>query len=273
MKTLPITLRIKGNFACFTRPEFHVERVSYPVITPEAARGIFDAILMKPVEKPEQEKRHNKIGFRWRVTRIGVVNKGVFFSILRNELGYGTHQEPAKAFGYNIHDKRVHAQRNSLILTGGADEDGERRPLEYLIEAVIEVAIDKRADRNSGGVFLAQKYREMFLRRARKGQCFYQPFLGCREFSVSEWSLEENPPEKIDGQPAWESFGMIFRRFDFSSVWKHWGVDAKTQRGIPRPQGGWGKKENRPAPLFFDAVAKDGWIDVPENGKEVFRDC
>ena len=82
----PICLRVKGPFACFTMPEFHVERVSYPVITPSAARGILEAILMKPVEKPDAAKRHNKVGFRWVVTRIGVVRRGTFFSILRNEI-------------------------------------------------------------------------------------------------------------------------------------------------------------------------------------------
>jgi CRISPR-associated protein Cas5d len=88
----PICLRVKGPFACFTRPEFHVERVSYPVITPSAARGILEAILMKPIEKPEAAKRANKIGFRWRILRLGIVREGVLTSILRNELGYGTHQ-------------------------------------------------------------------------------------------------------------------------------------------------------------------------------------
>ena len=82
MLSEPICLRVKGPFACFTRPEFHVERVSYPVITPSAARGILEAILMKPVEKPEDAKRGNKIGFRWRITRLGIVRKGVLVSIL-----------------------------------------------------------------------------------------------------------------------------------------------------------------------------------------------
>jgi CRISPR-associated protein Cas5d len=99
MTSDPICLRVKGPFACFTRPEFHVERVSYPIITPSAARGILEAILMKPIEKPEASKRHNKVGFRWVNTRLGIINKGTVFSILRNELGYGTHQKPENAKG------------------------------------------------------------------------------------------------------------------------------------------------------------------------------
>jgi len=119
MRSDPICLRVKGPFACFTRPEFHVERVSYPVITPSAARGVLEAILMKPIEKPEEHKRHNKIGFRWVITRLGIVHKGTMFSLLRNELGYATHQKPENAEGYDVSDCR--AQRHSLILSGGSD--------------------------------------------------------------------------------------------------------------------------------------------------------
>ena len=139
MRSEPICLRVKGPFACFTRPEFHVERVSYPVITPSAARGILEAILMKPVEKPEEAKRHNKVGFRWVITRLGVINKGTTLSILRNELRYPAHQKPEDAIGYDINADRMRAQRHSLILSGGTDGHGNRQMLDYLIEAVIEV--------------------------------------------------------------------------------------------------------------------------------------
>ena len=213
MRSEPICLRVKGPFACFTRPEFHVERVSYPVLTPSAARGILEAILMKPIEKPEPHKRHNKIGFRWVITRIGIVNKGAMFSILRNELGYGTHQPPEKATGYDINGDKIRAQRHNLIL----------KNIEYLIEAVIEVPPrtrirDERQRKPTAEWLARNKYHQMFLRRARTGQCFYHPFFGCREFSVKEWELCENSPETIDGQPESEDFGAIFADFDFSPV-------------------------------------------------------
>src|SRR6266436_1096562 len=86
-----LRIRVRGPWACFTRPEFHVERVSYPIMTPSAARGVLEAILMKPIEKPEASKRDRKIGFCWHVLRIGVVKKGTLTSILRNELGYEKH--------------------------------------------------------------------------------------------------------------------------------------------------------------------------------------
>jgi CRISPR-associated protein Cas5d len=259
MKSKPICLRVKGPFACFTRPEFHVERVSYPIITPEAARGILDAILMKPIEKPEGAKRHNKVGFRYVITRLGIVNKGMMFSILRNELGYSTHQAPEKATGYDIHAKGVRAQRHSLILSGGSDKSGNRKMLEYLIEAKMEVPFAENDGQHYSRTII-EKYYQMFLRRARKGQCFYQPFFGCREFSLAEWALEENPPTQIEGQPEREDFGVIFHKFDFSPVWKHWGDG----RDALRPTAGWDELKNQPAPQNFHAVANHGWVKIEE---------
>ncbi|MBE7504373.1 MAG: type I-C CRISPR-associated protein Cas5 [Verrucomicrobiales bacterium] len=252
----PICLRVKGPFACFTRPEFHVERVSYPVIAPSAARGILEAILMKPMEKPEAAKRANKIGFRWRILRLGVVREGVLAPILRNELGYGTHQAYGGARGYDIMEAR--AQRHSLIL----------RDVEYLIEAVIEVLGTRhRESRNCTGRrpskdFLARnKYHQMFLRRAAGGQCYYQPFLGCREFSVSEWELVHDVPEVIPDARPERDFGVVFRDFDFEPVWNHWGHTVRKSR----PEVAWSEPDKRPKQLPpLRAVARHGWITVSE---------
>ena len=252
----PICLRVKGPFACFTRPEFHVERVSYPVITPSAARGILEAILMKPIEKPEARKRHNKIGFRWVVTRLGIVREGTMFSILRNELGYSKHQAPEKATGYDI--MKVRTQRHSLIL----------RDVEYLIEARIEVdATGHRLNRSAAGKrpseeFLARnKYHQMFLRRAAAGQCYYHPFLGCREFSASAWELVSESLQAIADAPTEKDYGTIFRDFDFTPVWKHWGDAPNTLR----PKSGWDDPDKRPQQFPpLRAVAHHGWITVSE---------
>lgn len=257
MRSSPLCLRVAGDFACFTRPEFHVERVSYAVITPSAARGIFEAILMKPIEKPEAHKRHNKIGFRWIITRIGIVRKGAFFSILRNELGYTSHQSPENASGYEISSNR--AQRHSLIL----------RDVEYLIEAVIEVLPENRQrgvyTKRPTAEFLARnKYYQMFLRRARAGQCFYQPFLGCREFSARKWELEETPPAKLTEHDSSEDFGMMFRDFDFEPVWNHWPSNVANNTS-PRPATGWSEPEHRPRPTHIHAKAINGWITVADS--------
>ena len=262
MLSEPICLRVKGPFACFTRPEFHVERVSYPVITPSAARGILEAILMKPIEKPEAGKRGNKMGFRWHILRLGIMRKGVLVSILRNELGYASHPAYGNTQGYDIMDQRT--QRHSLLL----------RDVEYLIEAVIEVAqVGRRTQTNAQGLrpseeFLARnKYHQMFLRRAAVGQCFYQPFLGCREFSASEWELVEPAKTKPDISIN-DDFGVVFRDFDFDPAWNHWGDVA----GKPRPTSGWNQPGKRPeAQLPLHAKAEQGWIRVNEisNGKVV----
>jgi CRISPR-associated protein Cas5d len=255
MLSQPICLRGKGPFACFTRPEFHVERVSYPVITPSAARGILEAILMKPIEKPESSKRDNKMGFRWHILRLGVVRKGVLVSILRNELGYASHPAYGNVRGYDIMDERT--QRHSLLL----------RDVEYLIEAVLEVVqTGRRPDRHGQGrrpseEFLARnKYHQMFIRRAAVGQCFYQPFLGCREFSVSEWELVE--PAKVQPDTSInDDFGVVFRDFDFRPVWQHWGDHA----GKSRPADGWNEPGKRPDALPpLRAKAEQGWIRVSE---------
>lgn len=253
-----ICLRVKGPFACFTRPEFHVERVSYPVITPSAARGILEAILMKPIEKPEAARRGNKIGFHWRIMRLGIVHEGTLVPILRNELGYGTHQAYGNIRGYDISDtKGIRSQRHSLIL----------KDVEYLIEARIEVnATGYRLSRSAVGKrpseeFLARnKYHQMFLRRAVAGQCYYQPFLGCREFSVSEWELLSESPAITDAPPK-KDYGAIFRDFDFAGVWKHWGDLPNTHR----PGNGWDDPDKRPWQLSpLRAVARHGWITVSE---------
>ncbi len=251
----PLRIRVWGPWACFTRPEFHVERVSYPVMTPSAARGVLEAILMKPIEKPEASKRDRKIGFRWRVLRIGIVKKGFLFPILRNELGYKEHNH----WGYDISDtNNVKTQRNSLILRGDEQDDGQ---LEYLIEAVIEVPnLVKRI----GDEFLVAKYRSMFERRVKAGQCFHRPYFGCREYPCNfEWAAGAEPT------PMKERFGMMFRDFDFDPIWEFWPA------GSLRPEK-WESIGNPVTPIpkkgFLAETKGDGWINVAtirqSNGKK-----
>ena len=274
MTSDPICLRVKGQFACFTRPEFHVERVSYPVITPSAARGILEAILMKPIEKPEAHKRHNKVGFRWVITRLGIVNKGTMFSILRNEIqseeGAGQNLRDGistSKIGYDISNVATdRSQRHSLIL----------RDVEYLIEAAIEVP--SFAGKQALGHL--RKYEGMFRRRSAAGQCFYQPFLGCREFSVreweplsrcaqsGEWQLSDDVKQRMaryDGENG--DFGFLFHDFDFGPIWSHWpsrGREISTPRPSEWPEFG---NNGSPSPHRlpgFTARAEVGWIRVPQ---------
>lgn len=231
----PLRIRAWGPWACFTRPEFHVERVSYPVITPSAARGVLEAILMKPIEKPEPNKRDRKIGFRWHVLRLGIVREGSLFSILRNELGYEKHAYG----GYEILEKRT--QRHSLVL----------KDVEYLIEAVIEVP---ECVRRLSGEFLIAKYQKMFERRARDGQCYHRPYLGSREFPCN---FELAPDAEPSRDVLQKNYGIMFWDFDFDPLWNAWpaGANRPTAYDSETPKAAL-------VPQTFHAVAEMGWITV-----------
>ena len=247
----PVRIRVKGPWACFTRPEFKVERVSYPVITPSAARGILEAILMKPIEKPEADKRGNKTGFRWCVLRIGIIKEGILVPILRNELKTDKIAYSGRAsLPVDISNaETTHTQRHSLIL----------KDVEYLIEAVIEVPpYAQKFSRE----FLIAKYHQMFLRRAGSGQCFHRPYLGCREFSCDfELAPHVEPPNLK------KDYGRMLRDIEFSQLWDEW------KDGAPPPEQWPLLRRNS-----FHAKAENGWIAVARvignNGKpEVEEVC
>ena len=159
-----LRVKVKGEFACFTRPDLKVERMSYPCMTPSAARGVLDSILWKPE-------------FKWYVRRILVLKPIKYFSIKRNEINIKQGLDPII-----IEDKR--SQRNSILL----------KDVEYIIEASIyQPSFDAKN--------LTKKYAEMFKRRVQKGQCFRRPYLGTREFSCefeapseSDQPLQETVP-------------------------------------------------------------------------------
>ena len=164
-------LEVKGDYACFTRPEMKVERVSYDVITPSAARAIFEAIFWKPA-------------IRWRIRKIEVLNPFTWVSVRRNEVGMVASERSGGIF---IEDARQ--QRAALFLRDVAyrlhaelefipfaERSTVIRPVPQALQDPYEVE-EFRKDENPG------KYYGIFERRARKGQCFNQPYLGCREFS------------------------------------------------------------------------------------------
>lgn len=154
-------LQVSGPFACFTRPEMKVERVSYDVMTPSAARSIFEAILWKPQ-------------IRWRVHRIEVLKPIKFMNLRRNEVSAvvstrNVQQAMAAGsgdVGLYIEDERQ--QRAGYFL----------RDVAYRIHAELAFNPDKPSQEPLA------KYTEMFARRAGKGQCVNQPYLGCREFAA-----------------------------------------------------------------------------------------
>jgi len=152
-----VRVKVKGEFACFTRPDLKVERMTYPCMTPSAARGILDSILWKPE-------------FQWYVRKIIVLNPIRFENIKRNEINSKQGRNP-------IVIERKRAQRNSLIL----------RDVAYIIEA--SIFQKEKSDRNRPEKYVGRKGVDadkdgMFVRRVKKGQCWRRPYLGVREFSA-----------------------------------------------------------------------------------------
>jgi CRISPR-associated protein Cas5d len=189
-------LLVWGEYACFTRPELKVERVSYEVMTPSAARGILEAIYWKPA-------------IRWLVTRIGVLNPIVFDSIRRNEVGETISTDKivqaikhGKPLELAASDVRIRQQRTSLVL----------RDTAYIIEAHFELT-DKAASDDSVG-----KHLDCFNRRARKGKCYHRPYLGCREFPAHFELLEGKVPVSslIDHPPR--DLGVMLYDIDFNNA-------------------------------------------------------
>jgi len=151
-----LEVKVWGDLACFTRPEMKVERVSYEVMTPSAARGVLEAIFWKPE-------------FSWQIHEIWVLKPIRHFSILRNEVNSKAVVSTARGWaedggGYFAEDDR--AQRHTLAL----------RDVAYLIKADIVLKPHATDD--------VAKYRDQFRRRVNRGQCHSIPYLGCREFAA-----------------------------------------------------------------------------------------
>lgn len=187
-------LEVWGDYACFTRPELKVERVSYDVITPSAARNIFQAIFWKPA-------------IQWQITRIEVLNPIKWFGVRRNEVGAVGAANP-NAQPIIATEKRQ--QRNTLML----------RDVRYRIYAkMVYIRPDERTgesrhapgkDENPG------KYQGMFERRASQGQCFTTPYLGTRECSAYFKLLDENAKSGTDLLKEDRDLGIMLYDIDFS---------------------------------------------------------
>lgn len=204
-----ITIRVWGDFACFTRPEMKVERVSYPVMTPSAARGILEAIFWEPQ-------------MYYLIDSIRVVKRGRWLSIRRNEVTKVISIDSAKTWMHS-------PEKTTPIQAGGGADDGTQRNMlalqdvEYLITA--EVRITPLANRAEDKL---EKYLDEIERRARAGKCFHRPGLGMREFAADfEW--EPDPDAALARratelqQPATINEDLELMLYD---VFDHRGRDA-----------------------------------------------
>ena len=206
------TLEVAGPFACFTRPEMKVERVSYDVMTPSSARSIFETILWKPA-------------IRWRVHRIEVLKPIRWINLRRNEVS-------AVVSTRNL-QQAITAGRGNL---GLFIEDERQQPAGYFLR---DVAYRIHADLSlaPGSNEPLMKYTEMFTRRANKGQCVNQPYLGCREFAADvRLVTSETPPATPIGDTR--ELGWMLHDLDF------------THAADPQPR-------------FFNAKMVNGVINVP----------
>lgn len=191
-----IKLKVWGERACFTRPEMKVERVSYDVITPSAARGILEAIHWKPA-------------IRWIVDSLQVLKPIRFESIRRNEVG-------GKLSATRV-GQAIRAERPDELVSYIEDDRQQRaatilRDVAYVIGAHFELTNKASADETVG------KHLDIFNRRARKGQCFHTPCLGTREFPASFQLLEEDMMPGGDGALCGgRDLGWMLHDIDFDT--------------------------------------------------------
>ncbi|AHF04638.1 CRISPR-associated protein [Marichromatium purpuratum 984] len=192
-----VRLHVWGERACFTRPEMKVERVSYDIITPSAARGILEAIHWKPA-------------IRWHVERIQVLRPIRFESIRRNEVGgklsAATVRKAIKAGTTAGVAKWVEEDRQQRAAT-------VLRDVGYVIEAHFSLT-ERAGDEDNVG-----KHLDIFNRRARRGQCFHMPCFGVREFPASFRLLEDDEPfpavaEALAGE---RDLGWMLHDIDFAN--------------------------------------------------------
>lgn len=206
-----IKVLISGDRACFTRPEMKTERVSYDVITPSAARGILEAVYWKPA-------------IAWKIDSIQVVNEIRFDTFRRNELASKLSYRNAKA----AYSKNVPVYVDVMA-------DRQQRATMYLKDVAYIVTAHFEMTARAGESDTPEKHYNIALRRLRKGQCFNQPYLGCREFPATVSLVEGG---------SVESYYQDIDRFDLGFML--YDIDFK----------------NSMEPMFYRAVMKNGVIDT-----------
>lgn len=212
-----VKVKVWGDFALFSRPELKVERCSYDVMTPSAARGILDAIYWHP-------------GLKWVVDKVYVRKPIQFTSVRRNEVkskvlassvlqAYNGGEKPLY-----ISSKEEIVQRASLLLCD----------VEYVIDAHFEMTERANATDNPG------KFKDIIMRRLRRGECFHMPYFGCREFPAHFCLWEEEKISTAYEDVEEKDLGLML-----------YDLDYRNPEDIQ--------------PMFFRAVLKRGVLDL--------RDC
>ncbi|PSJ65859.1 type I-C CRISPR-associated protein Cas5c [Kumtagia ephedrae] len=226
-----VRLKVWGDHACFTRPEMKVERVSYDVMTPSAARGILEAIHWKPA-------------IRWVIDAIHVLNVPRFQSIRRNEVG-------GKAPAGKIRSAMKRGDLEGLQIL--VDEDRQQRASTVLVKPAYVIAAHFALTDKADGDDTEGKHLDVFNRRARRGQCFHQPCLGTREFAASFELVE--PGEPTPGPAPADRTSQLGFGTPRDLGFMLWDIDQAS--GKPS--------------LFFRATLADGVVQVPRPGSPEVR--
>lgn len=209
-----VKVKVWGDYALFARPEMKVERCSYDVMTPSAARGILEAIYWHP-------------GMRWKIDKIYVKNPIRFTSVRRNEVKskisannvlrvYNGAKKPLY-----ICSKEEIVQRASVILCD----------VSYVIEAHFEMTERANETDNPG------KFKDIIMRRLRRGECYHMPYFGCREFPAHFCLCEEEEIQTAYSEVPEKDLGFMLFDMDYSDK-------ANIQ------------------PMFFRAVMKNGVLNL-----------
>lgn len=212
---MSIKVEVWGKYACFSRPELKTERYSYEIITPSAARGLLEAIYWHP-------------GMRWIIDKIYVLSPIDFTNIRRNELMSKIPCSKVKS--------AMLGKSSNLYINASADIQQRAstvlKNVHYVIEAHFEMTDKANASDNPG------KFQDILKRRLKKGQCYHQPYLGCREFPAKFriWEFDTVPTAYPSGS---RSLGFMLYDMDYSDS-----EDIK--------------------PMFFNAVLKNGVLDLTE---------
>jgi CRISPR-associated protein Cas5d len=230
-----VSLRVRGDFACFTRPEMKAERVSYALPTPSAGRGVMEAIYFEPQ-------------MHYLIDSIGVIKRGSWFSFRRNEVKkIVSMKESAKAM-------ESQTLLEPIWAGGGAGDATQRGMLaladvEYLITA--EIRLTARADPQRDSL---EKYRGQFMRRAQAGKCMHRPCLGVREFDAHFALVTEPSTVRLCGN-EWPKEDLGLMLYDvFDPLKRHTGQNVS------------------PAPVFFRAHIEGARLDChPERVKLIRR--
>ena len=215
-------LELSGRWACFTRPEMKVERVSYDVMTPSAARACFEAILWKPA-------------IRWHIRKIEVLKPVRWINLRRNEV----------ASVVSTRNVETAMKNGTGDLALYVEDDRQQRAGLFLRDVAYRVHADLEFLRERDPDASPTKYHEMFERRASKGQCVNQPYLGCREFAAA-FRLVADPTTEATPITETRDLGFILHDLDFT-------------------------KPNDPQPRFFRAMLQNGVVDVPAWDSEEVR--